>query len=87
MKDINTNLAPVLNLSDRSVEESFELASSFPLAKVLLDDFERADTVIIPVRIIEGMERIVEKKTVSILQYALLERLYALMSESSSLRA
>ena len=68
MKDINTHLAPVLNLSDRSVEESFALACGFPLSKVLLEDFERTIPVNIPVRIIEGMEEIVERKTVNVRQ-------------------
>lgn len=87
MKDINTHLAPVLNLSERSVEESFTLACGFPLTKVLLEDFERPAPVSIPVRIIEGMEEIVERKTVNTRQAFLISQLYELLIVSPVLKA
>lgn len=87
MKDINTHLAPVLNLSERSVEESFTLACEFPLTKVLLENFERPAPINIPIRIIEGMEEIVERRTVSIRQASLLSMLVSLLEESPILRA
>lgn len=87
MKDINTHLAPVLNLSERSVEESFTLACGFPLTKVLLENFETPGPINIPVRIIEGMEEIVERKTVNVRQAFLISELYELLIVSPMLRA
>lgn len=87
MQDIHTNIAPVLNLSEISIEESFALACGFPLTKVLLQDFERVELVTIPVRIIEGMEEIVERKTVNTRQAFLISELFELLSSSPVLRA
>jgi len=87
MKDIHTNIAPVLNLSEISIEESFALACGFPLTKVLLQDFERVELVTIPVRIIEGMEEIVERKTVNTRQAFLISELFNLLSSSPKLQA
>lgn len=53
MKDIHTNIAPVINLSERSIEESFSLACEYPLTKVLIENFEAIEPITIPVRIIE----------------------------------
>lgn len=87
MQDINTHRAPVLNLSEVSIQESFEMACGYPLTKVLLEDFERVEPVTIPVRIIEGMEEIVERKTVNLRQSFLIDELYELLRSSPILKA
>lgn len=87
MKDIYTNIAPVLNLSEISIDESFELACGYPLTKVLIDNLEESIPVTIPVRIIEGMEEIVERRTVNIRQASLLSALVSLLEESPILHA
>lgn len=87
MKDINTNLASVINLSEVSIEDSFTLACGYPLTKVLIQDFERSHPITIPVRIIEGMEEIVERKTVNIRQAFLISELFEILSSSPKLQA
>lgn len=80
MKDIHTHLAPVLNISDLSIEESFLLACDYPLTKILLEDLTpELWPVEIPV-IIEWLEEITNRWTVSKAQYSLISDLYDLLS-------
>jgi len=64
--DITTSLSPVINLSEVSIMESFELACGAPMTKILIQDLTPyTGPVSIPVRVIEGMERIVDRGTVN----------------------
>jgi len=62
--DISTSLEPVINLSEKTIEESFIDACGYPMTKILLQDLTpSAGPVSIPVHIIEGMETIAERGT------------------------
>ena len=64
--DLSTSLSPVINLSEVSIMESFELVCGAPMTKILIEDLTPyTGPVSIPVRVIEGMERIAERGTVN----------------------
>lgn len=86
MKDIHTNISPVLNLSNLSIEESFLLACDYPLTKILLEDFTpQLWPIELPI-IIDWLEEITNRWTVSKAQYSLLSDLYDLLSCVPSFR-
>lgn len=86
--DLTTSLSPVINLSEKTIEEAFIEACGTPFTKVLIEDLTPyGGPVSIPIRVIEGMEKIADRGTVTEKQYALIWSLYALMSESSLCRA
>ena len=87
--DLSTSLAPVINLSEKTIEESFLEACGAPLTKILIEDLTPySGPVTIPVRVIEGMEKITERGTASSdRQLALISALSALIGESSLCRA
>jgi hypothetical protein len=70
----------VLNLSDISTCESLARASTCERVSVVLDHVPDTEKVAIPVRIVEWMEMICERGTVSEKQYVLIWRLFDLLS-------
>jgi len=71
--DLSTSLAPVINLSEKTIEESFLEACGSPLTKILIEDLTPySGPVTIPVRIIEGMGTIVDRGTVTEKQASLI---------------
>jgi hypothetical protein len=64
--DLSTSLAPVINLSEKTIEESFLEACGAPLTKILIENLTPSTgPVAIPVRIIEGMDTIIDRGTVT----------------------
>lgn len=87
--DLSVSLSPVINLSEKTTEQSFAEACGYPMTKILLQDLTPyAGPISIPVRVIEGMEKIAERGTVSgDRQFALISALAALIAESPLCRA
>lgn len=86
MKDIHTHLAPVLNLSEVSIEESFALACDYPLTKILLQDLTPEFwPVELPVNI-EYLDVMIESK-VSEKEFSLISELFNLLQGSPVLHA
>jgi len=55
----------IINLSEVSTSESLVLASTCERVSIALDYIPDDREVVIPVRIIEGMERVMDRGTVS----------------------
>lgn len=86
--DLSTSLSPVINLSEKTIEQSFLDACGYPLTKILIQDLsEKKEPVSVPVRIIEGMEKIADRGTVNKKQAMLISELFELMLSSPILRA
>lgn len=87
--DLSTSLSPVINLSEKTTAEAFAEACGTPLTRVLIENLQPyAGPVSIPVRVIDGMEKIAERGTAaSERQFALISALAALIGESSLCKA
>lgn len=60
--DLSTSLSPVINLSEKTIEQSFIDACGSQLTKILIQDLsEKKEPVSIPVRVIDGMDAIVNR--------------------------
>ena len=73
----------IINLSEVSVAESLVLASTCERVSITLDYVPDDREVVIPVRIIEGMERVMDRGTVSEKQMLLIWSLFDLLSKKS----
>lgn len=74
----------IVNLSDITTEESFELACGFPLSHILLENLtspEESREVVIPVRVIEWMEEIMDRGTVTKKQFLRLQWIFDIIRE------
>jgi len=87
MKDIHTHLAHVINVSDIPVLEAMLLASREIPRKIEIENIPEPEIITLPIRIIEGMETIVERGTATKKEFSLIASLVALMQESPVLRA
>lgn len=64
--DLHTSLAPVINLSETTTEQAFAEACGYPLTKILIEDLTPySGPVTIPVRIIDGLEEIMDRRAVT----------------------
>jgi Na+-transporting NADH:ubiquinone oxidoreductase subunit NqrD len=70
--DIQTSLSPIINLSNVSIAESLVHASTCERVSITLDHIPESMEMVIPVRIIEGMERVIDRGTVSQKQLVLI---------------
>lgn len=73
----------VINLSEVSVAESLVLANTCERVSITLDYVPDDREVVIPVRIIEGMERVMDRGTVSKKQMLLIWSLFDLITQKS----
>ena len=84
--DISTSLDPVINLSGVSTAIAIARASTCEKVTITLSEYVPIGKVTISVRIIEGMETITARGTVSKNQYSLISALVDLMQDSRMLR-
>lgn len=73
----------IINLSEVSVAESIVLASTCERVSITLDYVPDDREVVIPVRVIEGMERVMNRGTVSEKQMLLIWSLFDLITQKS----
>lgn len=81
--DISRNLEPVINLSWEDTQTALFRAATSERIKITLEHIPDSAPVAIPVRIIEGMEMILERRTVTHAQYSLISKLFELINEKS----
>lgn len=64
--DLTTSLDSVINLSEKSTEQAFIESCGAPMTKILIENLTPyAGPISIPVRVIEGMETIMDRGTVN----------------------
>jgi hypothetical protein len=73
----------VVNLSDVSTLEAFARASVCDRVKITLDHIPESREVVIPIRIVDGMTRILDRGTVSEKQFVLLWSLFDLLMKKA----
>lgn len=87
MKDINTHLAPVLNLTEVPTAVALARAYTSERVTITIENIPEPTITVLPIRIIEGMGRIADRGTINKKQVSLISALVALMQESPLLRA
>ena len=87
MIDIHTNIAPVINLSDVPTDIAIAQARTYEKVNITIDHIPDIGKMVIPVRIIEWMEKIVERKIVNQKQAFLISELFELLSSSPKLQS
>lgn len=85
--DLSKALAPVINISDVPTLEAMLRAQTAEKVHITIENIPEPTTHILPIRIIEGMERVADRGTVSKKQAFLISALVSLMQESPLLRA
>lgn len=86
--DLSRSLAPVINISDVPTLEAMLRASTCERIKISIErpvGFSD-EPVSIPVRIIEGMETVADRGTVTEEQFSLMEKLLDLLQSSPVLK-
>lgn len=73
----------IINLSEVSVAESLVLANTCERVRITIDNIPESREVEIPIRIIEGMERVMDRGTVSEKQMLLISSLFELITQKS----
>lgn len=73
----------IINISEVSTPDALILASTCERVSIALDHIPESREVVIPVRVIEGMERIMDRGTVSEKQMSLISSLFTLISQKS----
>ena len=73
----------IINISDVSTSESLLRASTCERVSITIDNIPESREVVIPVRVIEGMERIMDRGTVSEKQMDLISSLFTLITQKS----
>lgn len=84
--DLSRSLAPVINISDVPTLEAMLRASTCEKVTIAVSNPKPASKVTLPVRIIEGMETVAERGTVTRRQVRLLEVLVDLLRQSPTIK-
>lgn len=84
--DLSRSLAPVINISDVPTLEAMLRASTCERISIAIERIPDPGKVNIPIRIIEGMETVAERGTVTRKQAHLLEVLVDLLRQSPALK-
>lgn len=86
--DLSKALAPVINISDVPTLEAMLRAQTAEKIHITIENLTPyTGPQVIPVRVIEGIERVVTRGTVNKKQASLISALVSLMQESPLLRA
>ena len=86
--DLSKALAPVINISDVPTLEAMLRAQTAEKIHITIENLTPyTGPQVIPVRVIEGMERVVTRGTVNKKQSSLISALVSLMAESPVLQA
>lgn len=84
--DLSRSLAPVINISDIPTLEAMLRASTCEKVTITVSNPQPASKVTLPIRVIEGMETVAERGTVTRKQVRLLEVLVDLLRQSPVLK-
>lgn len=84
--DLTRSLAPVINLTDVPTLEAMLRASTCERVAISIDHIPDSGRMVIPVRIIEGMEEVTSRGTVTEEQFSLMEALLDLLQSSPVLK-
>ncbi len=84
--DLSRSLAPVINISDVPTLEAMLRASTYERISIAIDHIPDSGVMVLPVRIIEGMETVTDRGTVTEEQFSLMEKLLDLLQSSPVLK-
>lgn len=85
--DLSTSLTPVINLTEVPTAVAMARAYTCERITITIDNIPEPTITVLPIRIIEGMGRIVDRGTINKKQVSLISALVSLMQESPLLRA